>query len=114
MSSIHAAGVRHQLCLDKIIAITASINYSYIHYTNGTTQLHSRTLKWFSDQFPSLIRIHKASLINTAQIYHYHLPAIKNSGGYVIMKNNMRLDVSRRLKVKVRNHLQPQSTVVYA
>jgi DNA-binding LytR/AlgR family response regulator len=113
MSSIHAAGVRHQLSLDKIIAITAAINYSYVHYTNGTTQLHSRTLKWFSEQFPSLIRIHKASLINSDQIYHYHLPALKNSGGYVVMKNNMRLDVSRRLKVRVRNRLHSQSTVVY-
>lgn len=113
MSSIHAAGVRHRLSINQIIAITAAINYSYIHYINGTTQLHSRTLKWFSGQFPSLIRIHKASLINSDQIYYYHLPAIKNSGGYVVMKNNMRLDVSRRLKVKVRNHLQLQSTSIY-
>lgn len=109
MSTLHAAGVRHRLTLDDIVVITADINYSFVHRVSGVTQLQSRTLKWYADRFPSLLRIHKASLINTRHVHHYFIVGGKRPYGYLIMKNGMRLDISRRNISLVKQRLDEES-----
>lgn len=109
MSTLHAAGIRHRLTLDDIVVITADINYSFVHRVSGVTQLQSRTLKWYADRFPGLLRIHKASLINTRHVHHYFILGGKRPYGYLIMKNGMRLDISRRNISLVKQRLDEES-----
>lgn len=90
------AGVRHKFDPQQVIAITADINYSYVHLVNGSCLLRSRTLKWFSERWPTLLRIHKNALINVEHIHHYSLITGKRPSGYVVMTNSLRLEVSRR------------------
>lgn len=90
------AGVRHTFDLNQVIAITADINYSYVHMLNGSCLLRSRTLKWFYDRWPELLRIHKNALINPTFVEYYSVTGGKHPAGYVVMKNSLRLEISRR------------------
>ncbi|GAB3884779.1 LytTR family DNA-binding domain-containing protein [Spirosoma agri] len=96
MKASPGAGVRHNLDTDQIIAITADINYSYVYMLNGDCLHRSRTLKWYLDRWPHLLRIHKNALINIDYVQSYSLTGGKQPVGFVVMKNNLRLEVSRR------------------
>ncbi|GEM_PF-2783240 len=99
------AGVHHKLDLEQVVAITADINYSYVYFSNGSCVHRSRTLKWYLERWPTLLRIHKNALINVEHIATYHLVSGRQPSGYVIMKNNLRLDVSHRNIKKVADFL---------
>ena len=91
-----AAGARHKFDSTKIISIIADINYSYVYSTNGQCHLHSRTLKWFMDRCPALVRIHKHYVINTDYVKSYCIKRGRQPSGYVIMNNDLRLTISTR------------------
>ena len=104
------AGVRHQFTVEQVTAITADINYSYIHLITGERLYISRTLKWCTERWPSLVRIHKNAMINLDHVYNYGQNAGRQQTGYVIMKTNLRLDVSRRRLKEVIQLIESQNT----
>lgn len=101
MDRFHSSGKT----IADIIAVTGDGNYSNIHLTSGETLLYSYTTKRIGEHFPELVRIKKGTLINVAYVKSYQLSTNKNVPGYVVMKNGLQLEVSRRLKVQIRQLL---------
>jgi len=68
--------------------------YTTVHLVNAKPILSSKNIKYFEDllETRSFFRIHRSHLINLRMVKEY----IKNDGGYVVMKDNAILPVSRR------------------
>lgn len=81
---------------DDILYFAAKGNCTDVYLLNGKKITASKTLKEFEellcDKF--FFRIHHGFLVNIKYISKY----IKGEGGYVLMKNNEELEVSRRKK----------------
>ena len=71
-------------------------NYTTIFTSNNKKIVASRTLGDFEDMFQgeSFFRIHRSHLINLEHLSKY----VKGEGGYVIMSDNSKAEVSRRKK----------------
>lgn len=99
--SVHVGSRTHLLPAD-IMYISADINYSMIHLTNGRSILVSTTLGKIEKrlfEFKNLVRVHKSFVVNTAylqKIYSYQ----------VELKNGVFCKVSRR---KMKNLLEQSS-----
>jgi two-component system LytT family response regulator len=82
--------------IDDIIYCEASSNYTIIYTNDGKKHVISRTLKEYEDLLAehNFFRIHNSHLINLGSIKKY----VRGDGGYVIMNNDVSLDVSKRKK----------------
>ena len=82
--------------IEEIIYCEASSNYTQIFTNDGKKHLVSRTLKEYEDLLSdhNFYRIHNSFLINLDSIKKY----VRGEGGYVIMNNDVSLDVSKRKK----------------
>jgi two-component system LytT family response regulator len=82
--------------IDQIIYCEAANNYTQIYTDDGKKHLVTRTLKEYEKILSpyNFFRIHHSYLINLNCVKDY----VKGEGGYVIMKNNAALDVSKRKK----------------
>ena len=82
--------------IDDIVYCEASSNYTQIFTTDGKKHVISRTLKEYEDLLSdhNFFRIHNSHLINMSSIKKY----VRGDGGYVIMNNDVSLDVSKRKK----------------
>jgi two-component system LytT family response regulator len=86
-----------------IIRIESQSNYSNIHFTSRNKLLVAKTLKEFEEQLVpcNFLRIHHSHLINLEHVIGY-----KNlDGGYVIMRDNDIIEISRRKKQEVMQRL---------
>lgn len=81
--------------VNDIIYCEASSNYTQI-YTSEGKYLVSKTLKEYDELLSdhNFFRIHNSYLININSIKKY----VKGDGGYVVLKDNTSLDVSKRKK----------------
>ncbi|MVM41836.1 LytTR family transcriptional regulator [Spirosoma sp. HMF3257] len=84
-----------------ILYLTGDVNYSYVHLLNGQVVLSSRTLKWFAQQWPSFVRVHKHALVNLAYVKHIKLASSLRSPSYLIMRDKASLTISRRRVITV-------------
>lgn len=82
--------------IEEIIYCEAASNYTQIFTDDGKKHVISRTLKEYEDLLAdhNFFRIHNSHLINLASIKKY----VRGDGGYVIMNNDVSLDVSKRKK----------------
>ncbi len=82
--------------IENIIYCEASSNYTQIFTQDGKKHLVSRTLKEYEDLLTdqNFFRIHNSYLINLNLIKKY----VRGEGGYVVMANDVSLDVSKRKK----------------
>ena len=82
--------------MSQIIWLKADSNYTHIHMMGGRRLTSSKTLKEYEDQLIeyNFFRVHKMSLINTLHIDKY----IRGETPFVIMKDQTRIEVSRRKK----------------
>lgn len=82
--------------INDIIYCEASSNYTQIYSNDGRKHIVSRTLKEYEDLLTdhNFFRIHNSHLINLDCIKKY----VRGEGGYVIMNNDISLDVSKRKK----------------
>jgi two-component system LytT family response regulator len=82
--------------LDDIIKIEAEGSYSVFHLKEHKKIMVSKSLKDYEDllEGDDFIRIHHSFVINLAQVKKY----IKGSGGYVVMNDDSKVDVSIRRK----------------
>ncbi|HTL82367.1 MAG TPA: LytTR family DNA-binding domain-containing protein [Bacteroidia bacterium] len=90
--------------LKDIIRMQGDNNYTFIFTSNGEKFHSSRTLKDYEDMLASqrnFIRIHKAHLVNAEHVYSF----IKTEGGYVVMSDGSRVEVSRRKKQELMERL---------
>jgi two-component system LytT family response regulator len=82
--------------VEDIIYCEASSNYTLIHTTDGKKHVVSRTLKEYEDLLvdQDFFRIHNSYLINLNALKKY----VRGDGGYVVLNNDVSLDVSKRKK----------------
>jgi len=82
--------------IEDIIYCEAASNYTQIFTSDGKKHVVSRTLKEYEDLLTdhNFFRIHNSHLINLSALKKY----VRGEGGYVIMTNDVSLDVSKRKK----------------
>jgi two-component system, LytTR family, response regulator len=82
--------------LADILYCEASSNYTFIHTSDGKKHVVSRTLKEYEDLLVEIdfFRIHNSYLVNINVIKKY----VRGDGGYVVLTNDVSLDVSKRKK----------------
>lgn len=81
---------------EKIIRLEADSNYTHIYLEGGKKITSSKTLKDYEDQLTDtdFYRVHKTNLVNLNQVEKY----VRGDNAYLIMKDNSRVEVSRRKK----------------
>lgn len=80
----------------EITHCTADDNYTELHTADGRRFVSARTLKDYEDMLAPLgfLRVHRSTLVNKSQITHL-------DDGHVVLKNQARLEVSRRKREEV-------------
>ncbi len=88
----------------EIIICSSDSNYTMIYLDNGRKKLISRTLKDFEEMLSpyNFYRPHNSHLINLAQVREF----IRGDGGYLVMKNQMKVPVSKSRKENLLLKLQ--------
>jgi two-component system, LytTR family, response regulator len=78
---------------DEIIYCQANGAYTFLYMNDGSKIVATKTLSHFQEQLEnSFFRVHNSFLINLAFVKEYQ----RNDGGYVLMSNNAKLEVSKR------------------
>ncbi|HEX5168278.1 MAG TPA: LytTR family DNA-binding domain-containing protein [Cyclobacteriaceae bacterium] len=82
--------------LNEILYCEASSNYTVVYTVNKCKYIVSRTLKQYEDLLVehNFFRIHNSYLINLNAVKKY----VRGDGGYVVLENDISLDVSKRKK----------------
>lgn len=80
--------------LRDIVRFEAEDNYTHIYLNNGDRITASKTIKSYEDLLRPLnfYRVHKRHVINLNYIRKF----VKGDGGYLIMDDEIRIEVSRR------------------
>lgn len=89
--------------VNEIIRIESQSNYSTVFFTSRNKLLVAKTLKDFEEQLLpyNFLRVHHSHLINLEHVIGY-----KNlDGGYIIMRGNDVIEISRRKKQEVLQRL---------
>lgn len=79
---------------NEILRFEAEDNYTHIFKTNGEKITVSKTLKSYEKMLHGMdfYRVHKGHMINMNFIDKY----VKGEGGYIVMEDGKKIDVSRR------------------
>jgi two-component system LytT family response regulator len=79
-------------------------SYTVLNLIDGNTIVVSKTLKTIEKMLPipPFVRIHNSHIVNLNEVDRY----VKGSGGYVVLKNNKHIDVSRSRKNDLLKFLQ--------
>jgi len=82
------------LNIADIMYCEANGSYTYVCMTDGSRMVASKSLGDFEEQLSqhNFFRIHHSHLINLNQVKEFQ----RHDGGYVVMENNKRLEVSQR------------------
>jgi two-component system LytT family response regulator len=80
----------------EITHCTADDNYTDLYTHDGKRFVSARTLKDYEEMLAPLgfLRVHRSALVNRAHIAHL-------DEGHVVLKNNTRVEISRRKKEEV-------------
>jgi len=86
-----------RLALKRITKIESDRNYSYIHLSNNTKELSSKTLGYFEEILvdKGFYRCHRSFLVNKIHIESYNRD-------FFLLKDNSRIQISRRKKSESR------------
>ena len=91
--------------VNSIISCSSSNNYTEFFLADKKRLLVSRTLKEIEDMLVdhSFLRVHNSHVVNLNAILRY----IKGEGGYLVMTDDSKVDVSRSRKEMLMQRLQP-------
>ena len=80
--------------ISDIVRFEAEDNYTHIYLQSGRKLTASRTIKHYEDLLGNynFYRVHKRHVINMNYMQRF----VKGEGGYLIMEDGKRIDVSRR------------------
>ncbi|GAB4016547.1 hypothetical protein GCM10028808_45350 [Spirosoma migulaei] len=93
--SIKLPGQSLPLALKSIVRLQGYGNYTWVHLsTQPKPILAALTLKWFEDQLPGFVRVHKSEIINPAFIRAVALDDSLQTT--VCLVNEYKAKVSRR------------------
>jgi two-component system LytT family response regulator len=91
--------------LDSIVSFEADSSYCKVFLDDGKEILVSKPLKFFDDKLKvnvNFIRPHKSFIVNMKFVEEY----LKEEGGYIKMKNGLKIPISRQKKEDVIRDLQ--------
>ncbi|MEM9720416.1 MAG: LytTR family DNA-binding domain-containing protein [Bacteroidota bacterium] len=79
-----------------IVLCQSDNNYTFVYFQDRRKKLISKTLKDFEEILleHDFLRVHQSFLINTQHVVEY----LRKDGGYIIMRNDMKVPVARRKK----------------
>lgn len=94
--ALHSANNISLVNITDIVRLESNVNYTKFVLNGGTSILISKTLKEYDELLSEhgFIRVHKSHLINIKYVKQY----IKGEGGWVILADNTKVEVSRRKK----------------
>ena len=92
--------------VDSIISCESNSNYTIILQKNKLKTIASRTMKEVEELLEdhAFIRVHHSYIVNLNEVNKY----VKGEGGYLIMSDGSRIDVSRSRKEMLLKKLQPK------
>jgi two-component system LytT family response regulator len=92
--SISAVDGIYFVNIKDIVRFEAEDNYTHIFLTNGDRITASKTIKAYEDMLETMnfYRVHKRHVINL----NYMRKFIKGDGGYLVMDDGKKIEVSRR------------------
>ncbi len=84
------------IAIDDIIRCEADTSYTHFFLKNGKRIVVSNSLKYYEELLPSdkFVRIHHHHLVNIDNVVRI----LKEDGGYAIMTDNSKIEISRRKK----------------
>jgi two-component system LytT family response regulator len=91
--------------LDEVEYLEADGSYVQIYCTNNRAKTVSKNLKYFENALadsPNFIRPHRSYLVNISYVTNYS----KSDGGYLILKRNVQIPVSRERKQAIQEILK--------
>jgi len=93
----------HFIELGEILYLKSDKNYTDIFLKNKQRITSSKTLKFYEQLLPEnkFLRIHQKYIINLDYVVKY----LKEDGGYILLTDNSKLEVSRRRKESLMNSL---------
>ena len=91
--------------VDNIVRCESDSNYTIIYSKNGEKILISKTLKEVEKMLKGhhFLRVHHSHIVNLAYVKRY----VKGKGGYLVMKDESTISVSRSRKIDLINLLTP-------
>ena len=94
------------IAIGSIISVESDSNYTIILQKNKHKTIASRTLKEVEEMLEdhAFLRVHNSYIVNLNEISKY----IKGEGGYLIMSDGSKIDVSRSRKEMLLKRLQPK------
>jgi two-component system LytT family response regulator len=98
-------GHAYEIVLIKdIIRCEANDNYTNVYLAGGKKFLVSGTLKHYEDLLPAtdFVRVHHSHLINMNHMLRF----LKEDGGYAVMSDGSKVEVSRRKREDFLNKLK--------
>jgi two-component system LytT family response regulator len=89
--------------VDEILRLEADRSYTHIHLVNKRPFIASKTLRHFEEMLDDFgfIRTHKSHLVNPRHITH-----VTNDNEHLLLSDGSRVEVSRRKKEEVLQHLK--------
>lgn len=94
--SLHTGNAYEIININEIIRCEADGNYTVFFLTNKRKHIVSTGLKFYEDLLPTkdFIRVHHHHLININHVIRF----LKEDGGYAIMTDDSKVEISRRKK----------------
>lgn len=86
----------HYVHVKDIMRLESESNYTTFHFVNEKKLVVSKTMKEYEEMLEefNFLRVHHSHLINMMYVKKY----VKGEGGYVIMEDDARVEVSARKK----------------
>lgn len=102
--SLHTGNAYEIVNVKDIVRCEADGNYTSFMLTNNRKFVVSTGLKYYEDLLPqdTFIRVHHHHLININHVVRF----LKEDGGYAIMSDNSKVEISRRKKDAFLQRLQ--------
>jgi two-component system LytT family response regulator len=94
------------ISVDNIISCESNSNYTIIYLKNNEKLIASRTMKEVEEILEDhpFLRVHNSYLVNLNEVNKY----VKGEGGYLLMSDGSKIDVSRSRKETLLKRLQPK------
>lgn len=89
---------------EEIIFLSADVNYTRVHFSNGRKTTYARTLKSIEGQFMNagFFRTHKSYLVNLQFFKEVHWD---KANPFMVLSNDYRVSIARRKRSELKRTL---------
>lgn len=105
MKRLTTKRAHHYYDPSQVLYLIGHVNYCYIYMANNEVILSCRTLKWFENQWPHFLRVHKKALVNLGHLKTFLPGPNATATHYIIMADQAQIEIARRRVPTVRQVL---------